>query len=1030
MMRRLLFVFVCLLLSRPLSYAQSFCGYDAVHAQKLATDPAYAARVQQSINNWIGNQALGSLSQVLQTAGGTVYEIPVVIHVIRPNASTAINAGTNPSDAQLVSMIDYLNKTYAAQWASYPDSNNGGTAFPMRFALAKRDPNCNATTGIVRVDGSGLPDYVSGGITTDQTSNPGEDDGVIKALSTWPVSQYYNIYIVHKIDGQNPATGPYTAGYAYYPNGTYTDATVMLASSSVAGSITLPHEIGHAFSLRHTFEGDNGGGTCPTNTNCTAQGDLVCDTEPHKRSPFNCPSGTNPCTGISYNNVTHNFMDYSNCQDRFTPGQRTRFMFSVLNDRPGLAYSLGAVAPPATATTAATCQPTMASPAGTLDAGPEKVTFADIVSQSLGGYMTDGNVVYSDRTCSYTGNLRVGTTYPISVLTTHQNSKVRAWIDQNNDGVFANSELIFSAGNNPISPTFNGSWTVPSGITTCAPLRMRVIVDRTAAQLNTVGPCAVLANGQAEDYTVYVKPAADTPVVSLAAGSTNPSCPGTSLTFNVAVGATVTNPTYRWYINNVQQASTTNTFTSSAPVNGSQVYAWVKYTGTCGTDSIMSNKITVIRGTSAVTSVSLAITAGSNPGCPGQSLTFTATGVNGGTNPTYLFKVNGTTVQSSTSTTFTTTTLANNSIVTVQMNANGTCASPASTTSSGITITYGIVNTNVTIAQTGGNNPGCAGKSVTFTATSTNGGTAPVYNWRVNGTVAQTGSAALFTYVPVSGDVVDAVITSNNPCVLAVNDTSNGITLTVDPSVTPTISVAITRGANPSCRDSLIEFTATTTNLGATPDIIWFVNGVAVATTNPYSSTGLQNGNTVYALATTNGPGCRITDTAGSSVITLQIDTPGAPPLISYIGGNLIASSANVQWHGPSGLIPGATGTTYHPKEQGYYYATSTNNVCPSAPSNVLLVSTLTVGNLDLSAFTLSPNPTNGQVTLSWSNGAAVPVSLEVYNALGMRVVAERLDRNIQQKTVSLENLANGTYFFVLRNAAGKTGALPVVLRR
>ena len=1029
MMRKLLVVFACLLLSGQASFAQAVCGFDAVHAQKLASDPAYAAKVQQNISGWIGNQTLGNLSQILQTAAGPVYEIPVVIHVIRPTASNVTNA-TNPSDAQLIGMINYLNQTYAAQYTGYPDSNNGGTAFPIRFVLAKRDPNCAPTTGILRIDGSGLPDYVSDGITTTPASTPGEDDGVVKALSTWPVSRYYNIYIVNKIDGQNPATGPFTAGYAFFPNGTYTDATVMLASQAMAGEITLPHEIGHAFSLYHTFEGDGGGNACPTNANCITDGDLVCDTDPHKRSVFNCPTGINPCTNTSFGNVVHNFMDYSNCQDRFTPGQRTRFLFSVLNDRPGLANSLAGVAPPAVATTAATCNPTMISPAGTLNAGPVKVSFAGIVSQSQGGYVTDGNVVYSDLTCAYTGNLRVGTSYPISILTTSPNSKVRVWIDLNNDGVFASpGELILNVGNNTNnSSTFNGSWTVPATITTCTNLRMRVIVDRSTT--TTIGSCATLQNGQAEDYTVYARPAIDTPVIALAANSTNPSCAGSPLTFNVTVPIAATSPSYRWYRNNTLQASTSNTFTSSALANGDRVRCWVKYTGPCGADSLFSNTITVIRGTNVTTSVSLALTAGSNPGCPNQSVTFTATSVNGGTAPTFAFRVNGATVQSGSSNTFTTTTLTNGSVVTVRLTSNSTCATPTVVTSSGITYTYGLVTVGVTVAQTAGTNPGCDGKPVTFTATPANGGSTPVYTWLVNGASVQTGSSATFTYQPVNGDVVRAVLTSSNTCVVVPNDTSASITLVVDPALTPAVSIALTKGSNPGCRDSLLEFTATTTNLTTTPAVKWYVNGVATANTNPFTTTTLSNGDVVYAVASSNGPGCRTVDSATSATITLRIDTPATPVTISYIAGDLIASSASIQWYGPSGIIAGATGATYHPRAEGYYYAVATNGACPSPASNVLLISTLTVGKLDLSAFALSPNPTTGNVTLSCNKSVAGLVSVEVYNSLGIRVHSEHIESGIQAKTVSLEALANGTYFFVLRNTAGAAGTLPVILRR
>ncbi|MBK9758967.1 MAG: hypothetical protein IPO90_03075 [Flavobacteriales bacterium] len=60
--------------------------------------------------------------------------------------------------------------------------------------------------------------------------------------------------------------------------------TAYMQSSSV-----LAHELGHAFNLYHTFEGDVNGTACPPNSNCGTDGDQVCDIPPHIR-----PSSCNP----------------------------------------------------------------------------------------------------------------------------------------------------------------------------------------------------------------------------------------------------------------------------------------------------------------------------------------------------------------------------------------------------------------------------------------------------------------------------------------------------------------------------------------------------------------------------------------------------------------------------------------------------------------------------------------------------------------------------------------------------------------
>lgn len=66
---------------------------------------------------------------------------------------------------------------------------------------------------------------------------------------------------------------------------------------------------------------------------------------------------------------------------------------------------------------------------------------------------------------------------------------------------------------------------------------------------------------------------------------------------------------------------------------------------------------------------------------------------------------------------------------------------------------------------------------VTFTATPTNGGSAPVYEWSVNGTVVGTNSST-YTYTPQNGDVVSCKLTSSYPCTTG-NPATSSKTMTV-----------------------------------------------------------------------------------------------------------------------------------------------------------------------------------------------------------------------------------------------------------
>ncbi len=101
------------------------------------------------------------------------------------------------------------------------------------------------------------------------------------------------------------------------------------------GGNTLTHELGHFFSLPHTFFGWEGGDTPPLEyrekkdkSNCTFAGDGFCDTEPdYVATRWNCPTGpllVDP-NGIEFRPDGSLYMSYSNdeCMNRFSLEQQS-----------------------------------------------------------------------------------------------------------------------------------------------------------------------------------------------------------------------------------------------------------------------------------------------------------------------------------------------------------------------------------------------------------------------------------------------------------------------------------------------------------------------------------------------------------------------------------------------------------------------------------------------------------------------------------------------------------------------------------
>ncbi|MFN8277062.1 MAG: hypothetical protein U0T84_06245 [Chitinophagales bacterium] len=169
-----------------------------------------------------------------------------------------------------------------------------------------------------------------------------------------------------------------------------------------------------------------------------------------------------------------------------------------------------------------------------------------------------------------------------------------------------------------------------------------------------------------------------------------------------------------------------------------------------------------------------------------------------------------------------------------------------------ITITEAVqvVNASVSIAVTNGSNPTCSGATVGLTATPTNGGGAPTYQWKVNG--ANAGTGATFNSSSLNNnDTISCVMTSNLAGVSNNPATSNKVVITVNPTVTPSVVAAATSSTS-ICGNASLTFSATPTN-GGTPTYSWKRNGTTVGTnSNSYTGSGFANGDSVWCVMTSS----------------------------------------------------------------------------------------------------------------------------------------------------------------------------------
>ena len=307
------------------------CAFHGLFERDLAEDPQFA-------RSWFAlEQRMLQMHEMPALRNEEILSIPVVFHVI--HVGEEYGWMSNVPDEQLFSAIEALNEDFRKMAGSNGDGVGVDTG--IEFCLAKRDPNGNPTPGIIRVDGSSVPEYSTNGIQA--TGDVGADEIEVKTLSNWPYQDYLNIWVVSEIEGNNAQSG--IQGYSRFPVPSMVDGVVVLYNaigttgnlkSSTALNRTVTHEVGHYLGLYHTFHLTS---NCTPESNCATQGDRVCDTPQTTQSP-SCST-----LGCSQQMV-ENYMDYTaqTCMNAFTDGQRTRMRNTLIVERATLLESLGCAA--------------------------------------------------------------------------------------------------------------------------------------------------------------------------------------------------------------------------------------------------------------------------------------------------------------------------------------------------------------------------------------------------------------------------------------------------------------------------------------------------------------------------------------------------------------------------------------------------------------------------------------------------------------------------------------------------------------
>ena len=570
------------------------------------------------------------------------------------------------------------------------------------------------------------------------------------------------------------------------------------------------------------------------------------------------------------------------------------------------------------------------------------------------------------------------------------------------------------------TPTVVGatySWTGPSTFVSALQNPSRggatVAMSGTYSVTVTVSGCVSLAGTVAVVVSGSV-----VPTNSIVASPAGPICAGTPVTFTATAGGGGTTPTYQWQVNGVNVGAGGTTYTSSTLTNGQIVTCILTSSSPCAAPTTATSNAITMTVNPVVTPTISIVASPSGAICAGTVVNFTSTITNGGTTPTYQWQVNGSNVGTNIPT-YSSALLANGDIVTCILGSNAVCASPVTLTSNAITMTVNpiLVPSISIVASPSG--AVCAGSSVTFTATPTNGGTTPTYQWQVNGSNVGTGGTTYTTTGLINGDIVTCIMTSNAACPSTATATSNAITMAVTPTVTPSISI-VASPVGAICSGDTVIFTATPTNGGTTPTYQWQVNGVnAGAGGTTYTTTTLVNGDIVTCILTSNAT-CASPASVTSTGITMVVNPTPATPTISQVGSTLTSSSVTGnQWYLNGVIIPGATSQNYTFTANGTYTVVVTTGPCSSAVSAPVVITTTGIADNNNSyLLSIYPNPNDGNFTISFNVAVKGTYKLELTNALGQLIFKDELKdySGAYNKQLSVVDYGKGVYTITLMN--------------
>lgn len=199
----------------------------------------------------------------------------------------------------------------------------------------------------------------------------------------------------------------------------------------------------------------------------------------------------------------------------------------------------------------------------------------------------------------------------------------------------------------------------------------------------------------------------------------------------------------------------------------------------------------------------------------------------------------------------------------------------------------------------------------------------------------------------------------------------------------------------------------------------WLRDNIPLAGATSFTYDASESGS--YSVMITSSNGC--SDTSVTTAVTIA-PLPGTPEITQTDNTLSSTLAASYQWYQDGILIPGATGQTYNPTENGEYSVQITDeNGCSAMSDSFTFIATGISDSDDLIA---SLYASNNVLFVSLRNTLLLDGQISLFNAIGQQVHSSVISDQTFQ--IDLNHLVKGIYLVTL-NKQGETFSKKIVIQ-